>query len=331
MADPLRPPAPINEQPVSNDPVVPLSGTTPPPSGRAGERLFARYAYAPNHRGYCGPGDSTALAELASTGRTEADVRSIASRFSGAWPYLCVLAEVTGIEDPLDEEVVRAYWTGSPLLDEVNRARFWRKLLDRIAAAGAGRYWAHLTPALLSEAIPTHGFHVFGVYPWTRLLSSTAFPATAVLPSPATALPAFPATAPLPFPATAPASTASGPDAPGSAAVGHALRVLDSCRIRWARVISVEGDQAVVCGRRLAWDSRELRLGEETEDPVRLTDAGRAFVADVSPGDWLAVHWDLACDRLAADELWQLRRWTDWQLTATNARLAREPGRAPSP
>jgi hypothetical protein len=42
----------------------------------------------------------------------------------------------------------------------------------------------------------------------------------------------------------------------------------------------------------------------------------------VSPGDWLAVHWDLACERLTVDELWQLRRWTDWQLAATNARLA---------
>ena len=85
---------------------------------------------------------------------------------------------------------------------------------------------------------------------------------------------------------------------------------------------AVDGGQALVRGRRLAWDGQTLRLGEETEDSVRLTEAGRAFVTDVSPGDWLAIHWDLACDRLAADELGQLRRWTDWQLAATNARLA---------
>ena len=266
-----------------------------PLPGTAGQRLFARYAYAPNHLGYCGPGDSASLAELAATGRTEGDVRSIASRFSGAWPYLCVLAEITGIDDPLDDEVVRAYWTGSPLLDAVDRPRFWRKLLDRIAAAGAGRYWAHLTPALLSEAMPTHGFHVFGVYPWTRLLPS------------------------------------ADPAAPAAAAPGPALRVLDSCRIRWGRVTAVDRDHAVVRGRRLAWDGRALQLGEETEDSVRLVDAGRAFVTDVSPGDWLAVHWDLACDRLEGDELGQLQRWTDWQLAATNARLARELGRAPGP
>jgi hypothetical protein len=251
-----------------------------PPAGKAGERLFARYAYAPNHLGYCGPADSAALAELASTGHTDADVRSIASRFSGAWPYLSVLAELAGIADPLDERVVRAYWTGSSLLDEVDRPRFWRNLLDRIAAAGAGRYWTHLKPALIAEAMPTHGFHVFGVYPWTRLLSS------------------------------------GDP--------GPALHVLDSCRIRWARVTSVEGDHATVRGRHLDWNSRALQLGEEIEESVGLTADGRAFVTDPSPGDWLAVHWDLACERLTVDQLWQLRRWTDWQLAATNARLEQE-------
>jgi hypothetical protein len=251
-----------------------------PSAGKAGERLFARYAYAPNHLGYCGPADSAALAELASTGHTDADVRSIASRFTGAWPYLSVLAELAGIADPLDERVVRAYWTGSSLLDEVDRPRFWRNLLDRIAAAGAGRYWTHLKPALIAEAMPTHGFHVFGVYPWTRLLSS------------------------------------GDP--------GPALHVLDSCRIRWARVTSVEGDHATVRGRHLDWNSRALQLGEEIEESVGLTADGRAFVTDPSPGDWLAVHWDLACERLTVDQLWQLRRWTDWQLAATNARLEQE-------
>jgi hypothetical protein len=263
------------------------------PAGKAGERLFARYAYAPNHLGYCGPADSAALAELASTGHTDADVRSIASRFSGAWPYLSVLAELAGIADPLDERVVRAYWTGSSLLDEVDRPRFWRMLLDRIAAAGAGRYWTHLKPALIAEAMPTHGFHVFGVYPWTRLLSSS-----------------MEDTCP-------PSPLAAADPAP-------ALHVLDSCRIRWARVTAVDADHATVRGRHLAWDGRSLRLGEEIEESVRLTEDGRAFVTDLAPGDWIAVHWDRACERLTVDELWQLRRWTDWQLAATNARLQQE-------
>ena len=206
-------------------------------------------------------------------------MRSIASRFSGAWPYLCVLAELAGIADPLDERVVRAYWTGSSLLDEVDRPRFWRNLLDRIAAAGAGRYWTHLKPALIAEAMPTHGFHVFGVYPWTRLLSR--------------ATPAGPARArQLPHPVGA----------------GHLGR---------GRPCDRQGPPPG-----LELPRAPARRGDRGERPA---DRGRAaLVTDVSPGDWLAVHWDLACERLTVDQLWQLRRWTDWQLAATNARLEQE-------
>jgi len=159
--------------------------TEPVSPGSAGERLFARYAYAPNHLGYCGPADAAALVSLASSGSVPdgADIAGIASRFSGAWPYLVVLAELAGISDPLDERVVRAYWTGGPLLASVDREVFARKLLDRIGSA-AGHYWAHLGEELLPEAAPTHGFHVFGVYPWTRLLKSpTPEPAVQVLDS----------------------------------------------------------------------------------------------------------------------------------------------------
>jgi hypothetical protein len=109
VGDPPRPAALI-KQPIGNGPVVPAPRTAEPVVGTAGQRLFARYAYGPNHLGYCGPADSAALLELATTGRTTEDVESIAARFSGAWPYLCVLAELAGVDDPLDERVVRAYW-----------------------------------------------------------------------------------------------------------------------------------------------------------------------------------------------------------------------------
>lgn len=132
--------------------------------------LFARYAYAPNELGYCGPAETQALFELGVTGHTDTDVVAIARRFSGAWPYAAVLAELAGIDDALDERVMRAYWTGSALLDEIDGADFGRKLLEVISAR-AGHYWQHLSDDLLPEAAPTHGFHVFGVYPWTRLLA----------------------------------------------------------------------------------------------------------------------------------------------------------------
>ncbi len=242
-----------------------------------GERLFARYAFAPNDLGYCGPRESATLFELGATGSTDADVAAIARRFSGAWPYLALLAEAAGIGDPLDERVVRAYWTGGPLLDAIDRDAFAARLLDYIGAQ-AGAYWRHLTPDLLPEVTATHGFHVFGIYPWSRLLGA--------------------------------AST-------------RPLTVLDNCRIRWGFVLAVDGEYVVVRSRRLTWDGCQLGLAPPAEERARLTIDGRGFV-DPVPGEWLALHWDWVCDRLAAADRAELQRWTAAQLRATNARLAGE-------
>ncbi|HST48475.1 DUF6390 family protein [Jatrophihabitans sp.] len=138
-----------------------------------GSRLFARYAFAPNDLGYCGPAETATLFELAVTGNTDADVTAIAQGFSGAWPYLALLAELAGIDDPLDERVVRAYWTGSALLRNLDQRAFGVRLIDFLGSR-AGHYWRHLSADLLPEATPTHGFHVFGVYPWSRLLGAAS-------------------------------------------------------------------------------------------------------------------------------------------------------------
>jgi len=126
-----------------------------------GAALFAAYADAPNALGYCGPPDGI--------GTTDAEIRASARRFSGVWPYLQVLARLTGTADPLDARLVEAYWLGRDL--GVDRAEFGRELLA-VLGPRAGAYWTHLTPDLLSEAAADHGFHVFGVYPWSRLLTA---------------------------------------------------------------------------------------------------------------------------------------------------------------
>src|SRR3954447_20143726 len=90
-----------------------------PDAGPGGPVLFARYAYSPNRLGLCGPDDAEALFGEATVGHDDRELRRLAQGFEGAYPYLQLIAEANGIEDPLDRRVVDAYWLGSGLLEHV--------------------------------------------------------------------------------------------------------------------------------------------------------------------------------------------------------------------
>lgn len=266
----------------------------------AGHRLFARYAHAPNARGFCGPELGAALQRLAA-GHTVSglDVPAAARRFSGAWPYQALLAEHAGrvghgghvggcggsggsgggALDPLEERVVRAYWTGNDLTELVDARAYGTELLARFGAQ-AGHYWQHLTPELLPEVMPTHAFHVFGVYPWSRLLGRGA-------PEP--------------------------------------VGVLDDCRIRVGRVLDVGGDELLVEIDRLVDESPGLRLSTPRPERViwRTQDGPFIDAATLRPGACVAVHWNFACDELTAAEAATCQRLTVRQVEHTDSRLRR--------
>lgn len=139
----------------------------------SGPVLFARYAYPPNALGYCGPGaPGELLAQMAyvdATGGDDRGLRHLAAGFEGAWPYLELIAAANNRPDPLDLDVVTAYWVGNRLLDAVTPARLHRSLEERFAKR-TGTSWWRLSDVVSEEAVPHHGLHVFGVYPWVGLL-----------------------------------------------------------------------------------------------------------------------------------------------------------------
>jgi hypothetical protein len=141
-----------------------MSAPTPDARASRGADMFARYAYAPNALGYCGPPLGATLRD----GSVD-EVRRAATKFSGAWPYLRVLSALTGIADPLDYRLVESYWLGGGVGADLDPKDFFGALLA-IIGPQAGRYWSHLTADLACEAAGNHCFHVFGVYPWTRFL-----------------------------------------------------------------------------------------------------------------------------------------------------------------
>lgn len=132
----------------------------------AGALLFARYAYPPNELGYCGPGGDPLISVAPE------EIARRARRFEGAWAYLQFLADVAGVDDPLAESVVSAYWIGGPLLAAASPAALLAFLRDRFAGQIGGT-WREAG----DRARPHHSFHVFEVYPWTALLRRSGNPA----------------------------------------------------------------------------------------------------------------------------------------------------------
>jgi hypothetical protein len=155
----------------------------PPAAAVAGGVLFARYAYPPNAHAYCGPADAEEVFADATGQQDPAGLRTRAQEFTGAWPYLQLIADANGVADVLDPRVVQAYWLGSAPAEAVP-LRALADHVDRRFRHRAGVGWNHLGAALQPGAIPDHAFHVLAVYPWVGLLrEGVTEPARTVLES----------------------------------------------------------------------------------------------------------------------------------------------------
>lgn len=244
------------------------------PAGTSGPVLFARYAFGPNRLGYCGP---DAIEELFGEGTSAGDeraLRELAASFEGAWPYLMLIAEANGRPDPLDREVVEAYWLGNSLLEQVAPGQLEASLAARFQPRLRADGWRWLAAAPGSGGVPVHAFHVLDVFPRVGLLRSGA--------------------------------------------LDQALETMDSCRIRWGRVLERDGDWLVVNAVPLALVDGRLELGSARPERVQAWRAGSSFVAEVQPGDVITIHWSWACDRLTVGQLAGLITWTNRQINVAN-------------
>jgi Family of unknown function (DUF6390) len=96
------------------------------------------------------------------------------------------------------------------------------------------------------------------------------------------------------------------------------LEVIDSCRIRWGRVLERIGDQLVVSSTRLELREGRLRHAAPGVERVQAWRDATGFIDTPEPGDVVSIHWSWACDRLDARQLSNLVTWTDRQLAIAN-------------
>src|SRR4051794_22945599 len=96
----------------------------------AGTLRFIRYAFMPNRLRYCGSDDNSTLFGYGIEGVVDGGQTPLQPRFTGALPYLQLIARANGIADPFDARVVEAYWLGNELLDGVEVRQLYDSLLE---------------------------------------------------------------------------------------------------------------------------------------------------------------------------------------------------------
>lgn len=238
----------------------------------SGLLLFIRYAFMPNHLGYCGGNENEILLEHAAVGRADPRLAPMLAKFTGAFPYLRTIAEANGIGDPFDPRVVEAYWLGNELLGRVEARDLNRSLEERFGRQLPPKLREQLLRKAPEGAKPYHFFHVVDVY---RHLESRE--------------------------------------------VGMAA--MESCRISWGQVRTVDGATLLVDRRPLVEVNGRLELGPARLEPVKRTVLGKGFVDDVAPGDWISIHWGWACDILDRRRLANLEGFTRSHLALANQTL----------
>lgn len=102
-------------------------------------------------------------------------------------------------------------------------------------------------------------------------------------------------------------------DRPG----GHAIRVLDQCRIRWGQVQDVRDGAVAVDSRPLTYADGRLGLGGVRRERELVALRG-ARGTSLGPGDWVAMHWQWVCDRLTPRQVRDLERYSTQQVAMVN-------------
>ena len=139
-------------------PAQPLGGTT----------RFVRYAFMPNRLQYCGGGASRTILDYAVADVREPPLVGMLKKFTGALPYLSLIARGNGIADPFDERVVEAYWLGNELLERVEARTLYDDLRARYAGQLSAKVMDRVAAKAPAGALPHHSFHVLDVWRQTE-------------------------------------------------------------------------------------------------------------------------------------------------------------------
>jgi hypothetical protein len=257
-----------------------------PPSGPV---LFARYAFGPNRLGLCGPEDWRSLLELGAAASGDDGEAALKP------------AQAIEIDHGL-RDLAAGFEGAYPYLELIAQSHGISDPMDlRVVDA----YWIGnslsdgVDPVLMTQSMDTRfrtqvtaeawkwmqGKPEAGAHPTHAFHVFDVFPRVGLM---------------------------------RGGQVTDAMGLMDSCRIRWGRVLEISGESLVVNTVPLELAEGKLALAEARPQTVRRWLDGTGFVSDVAVGDVVSLHWDWACEVLSPQRLDALQRRTLHQLGLAN-------------
>lgn len=133
-----------------------------------GSLKFAQYAFSPNQLKLCGPRDKNqTIFDYLTAKKSDPGLVQCLEEFEAAYPYISFIAQENHLPDPFSREVVKAYWLGNHLLNNVQPGHFFRFLKERFNSYFKPDDLRELKEAIKQGGKPSHSFHVFKVFPKT--------------------------------------------------------------------------------------------------------------------------------------------------------------------
>ena len=119
----------------------------------SGIKIAAYYSFKPNDLGLCGPKNRILKNFLNNEKIFDKDLRKILKQFKVAFEYYKLIARCNNIKNPFDEKVVKAYWIGNELLENVSAEKFKTLIAQEFDLPKKAM-------CIAKHALPHHNTHV---------------------------------------------------------------------------------------------------------------------------------------------------------------------------
>lgn len=96
----------------------------------------------------------------------------------------------------------------------------------------------------------------------------------------------------------------------GNTGTDHTLESMDSCRISWGKVLTVDGPKITIETEPLVLQNGKLALGAPVRRDLRRALEARTDIEQLQPGEWITFHWGVPCEVVTERQVAQLRKYT---------------------